>query len=1161
MRLTQIKLAGFKSFVDPVAIPVPGQLVGVVGPNGCGKSNIIDAVRWVLGESAAGRLRGESLQDVIFNGSSGRKPVARASVELLFDNREGRAPGQWQPFAEIAVRRVLERNGDSQFFINNLAVRKRDVGDLFLGTGVGARAYGIIEQGMVNRIVEARPEELRNFLEEAAGVSRYRERRKETEGRLGDARINLDRVEDVLRSLDEQIARLTTQAAAAQRYRDLSAELKTVQATLVGLRAYLASEQARTAEIEAAATETAIEAQMSQVRALEADVEALRQTQVHAADELSSRQAAMYAAGAEVARIEQSLQHVQQTRAALDARIRAQQQRESEETERARQLAAAQATVADEIAGAQALAADAARRQHQAESDCSAAESAEAGAQQALGEIASQRQSARSAVQTAESEVRMVGQRLDTIARQLARLESEIAAAAADSSAADDAAADSRLADLQRMLDEQTALGQSLQGEISAREPELAMLRDELTQLTRDLAAAQARAESLDALRRQQGAGLDPWLKTRGLSAAPRLLDGLRVVAGWEAAFEVALGARLQARQVQSITDHSSDELPPTLALIEAGASDARSADASDGLTPLVTRLQACPAGLAASLHAALAGVFCADDLASALRDRGRLRDGESLVCPNGVLVWRHGLLVGGQGGQLSVQADWLTQTARVAELVAARAPLQVRLEDAQVAQRRDQQQWQALQPTLEQTRRELRGLEVAAARRREAQAQAQARRQAITSEQAHLQSDQHVQQDTLLRAQAEVAAMAGEAAAFDASWQDAQTAAAESRATAQSARERRRQAERAAQEAAYRVQTLQSRAAELEASRVQATQRVQQLADELATLRAESAALEDQTLPASLAEAVQARLQSESDLQTAREASEAAVTALRESEQQRMVAEHALTPLREQLATLRARIEAAVLQRGQQLDLLAGMGVAPQAVDVPEDLDEEPLRRRVGRLQRDIEALGDVNLAAIAELAEASERRGFLDAQATDLRAAIGTLEDAIRRIDRDSRERLQHTFDEVNRGLADLFPAMFGGGEARLELTGDEILDAGLHLTAHPPGKRNTSLALLSGGEKALTALALVFALFRLNPAPFCLLDEVDAPLDDSNTERFCQLVRRMSAQTQFLFITHNKVTMEMAAQLVGVTMPEPGVSRVVAVDVAEAVRLAAA
>ncbi|NBR98358.1 MAG: chromosome segregation protein SMC, partial [Betaproteobacteria bacterium] len=280
MRLTQIKLAGFKSFVDPVAIPVPGQLVGVVGPNGCGKSNIIDAVRWVLGESA-----------------SGRKPVARASVELLFDNREGRAPGQWQPFAEIAVRRVLERNGDSQFFINNLAVRKRDVGDLFLGTGVGARAYGIIEQGMVNRIVEARPEELRNFLEEAAGVSRYRERRKETEGRLGDARINLDRVEDVLRGLDEQIARLTTQAAAAQRYRDLSAELKTVQATLVGLRAYLASEQARTAEIEAAATETAIEAQMSQVRALEADVEALRQTQVHAADELSSRQAAMYAAG------------------------------------------------------------------------------------------------------------------------------------------------------------------------------------------------------------------------------------------------------------------------------------------------------------------------------------------------------------------------------------------------------------------------------------------------------------------------------------------------------------------------------------------------------------------------------------------------------------------------------------------------------------------------------------------------------------------------------------------------------------------------------------------------------------------------------------------------------------------------------------------------
>ena len=218
-------------------------------------------------------------------------------------------------------------------------------------------------------------------------------------------------------------------------------------------------------------------------------------------------------------------------------------------------------------------------------------------------------------------------------------------------------------------------------------------------------------------------------------------------------------------------------------------------------------------------------------------------------------------------------------------------------------------------------------------------------------------------------------------------------------------------------------------------------------------------------------------------------------------------------------------------------------------------------MRRRTARLQRDIDALGDVNLAAIGELAEATERRGFLESQAGDLRAAIETLEDAIRRIDRDSRERLQHTFNEVNKGLSELFPAMFGGGDAKLELTGEEILDAGLHLTAHPPGKRNSTLALLSGGEKALTALALVFALFRLNPAPFCLLDEVDAPLDDTNTERFCQLVRRMSAQTQFIFITHNKITMEMAAQLVGVTMPEPGVSRVVAVDVAEAVRLAAA
>ncbi|MFZ4499368.1 MAG: chromosome segregation SMC family protein, partial [Burkholderiales bacterium] len=348
MRLTQIRLAGFKSFVDPMQIPLVGQLVGVVGPNGCGKSNIIDAVRWVLGESTAGRLRGESLQDVIFSGSSGRKPVSRASVELLFDNREGRAPGQWAPFAEIAVRRVYERSGDSNYYINNLPVRRRDIADLFLGTGVGARAYGIIEQGMVNRIVEARPEELRVFLEEAAGVSRYRERRKETEGRLGDARINLDRVEDVMRGLDEQIGRLTTQAVAAQRYRDLAAEQREAQAALLGLRAYLASEQARAATAAIASAETAIEAQMAQVRALEAQVEALRQAQVAAADALGERQAAMYAAGAEVTRIEQSINHLQQTRAALGGRVEMQLRRQAEEAERARQLAASQTGLTDE---------------------------------------------------------------------------------------------------------------------------------------------------------------------------------------------------------------------------------------------------------------------------------------------------------------------------------------------------------------------------------------------------------------------------------------------------------------------------------------------------------------------------------------------------------------------------------------------------------------------------------------------------------------------------------------------------------------------------------------------------------------------------------------------------------------------------------------------
>jgi chromosome segregation protein len=1163
MRLTQIRLAGFKSFVDPMQIPVVGQLVGVVGPNGCGKSNIIDAVRWVLGESAAGRLRGESLQDVIFSGSAGRKAVSRASVELLFDNRDGRAPGQWASFAEIAVRRVYERSGDSHYSINNLPVRRRDVADLFLGTGVGARAYGIIEQGMVSRIVEARPEELRVFLEEAAGVSRYRERRKETEGRLGDARVNLDRVEDVMRTLDEQIARLTTQAAAARRYRDLAAELRSAQSVLLGLRAFLASEQARAATAASAVTETAIEAQMAQLRALEAEVEVLRQAQLTAADALAARQAAVYAAGAEVTRIEQSMAHLQQTRATLGARIEAQQRRHAEETERLRQLAAAQDAAAEEGAIARAAATSAQAAQAVAVTAAEAAEAAEAAARSALDAAAAERQSGRGAVQVAEAEVRLVEQRQQAAARDLARLEAESAAlAAAPDIDPETSQAAARSEGLRAMLDEQTALATRLQAGTADRETALAGLREQLTRLTRDLAAAESRAATLQQQRRQQGAALRPWLQAQSLEGNPSLLDGLRVRAGWEAAFEAVLGHHLQARRVDSLAALATrDDLPPTLALVETAAREERAAAAPDGFEPLAGRVEHVDAALAPALQHLLSGVFCADSLADALGQRSRLAAGQSLVCPEGVRVWRHVLWVGGRGGDLAVQADLAAAESGVERLAADRAPLQARLEALQALQRDEQQQWQALQAPLEQTRRELQALEVAAARRREVEAQRAARRTAIEADIARLRGEQAAAADALLAARAEVQSLAGEAAALAELCHDHESAHAAARAGAQSAREGLRGAERAAQEAGFRVQTLQNRVGELHSARSAAQSRVVGLDQELLTLRAELAALDDQALPQTLAAAVQARQAAESALRAARESAEAAAAGLREGEQRRITAEHALGPLREELGALRVRVEAAVQQRDQQLAELASMGIRPDQVQVPEDTDEEPLRRRTARLQREIEALGDVNLAAIGELAEASERRGFLDAQAADLRAAIGTLEEAIRRIDRDSRERLQHTFDEVNRGLSELFPAMFGGGDARLELTGEEILDAGLHLTAHPPGKRNTTLALLSGGEKALTALALVFALFRLNPAPFCLLDEVDAPLDDTNTGRFCQLVQRMSAQTQFLFITHNKLTMEMAAQLVGVTMPEPGVSRVVAVDVAEAVRLAAA
>ncbi|MBK9021089.1 MAG: chromosome segregation protein SMC [Sulfuritalea sp.] len=1167
MRLYKLKLSGFKSFVEPTTVLFPGQLAGVVGPNGCGKSNIIDAVRWVLGESKASELRGESIQDVIFKGSGNRKEVSRAAVELHFDNAAGRAAGQWSQYAEIMVKRVLDREGNSSYYINNLHVRRRDVIDLFLGTGLGPRAYAIIGQGMISRIVEAKPEELRFFLEEAAGVTKYKERRRETEHRLEDARENIARVDDIRNELEKQVVHLQAQAAVAQQYRGLHEEMSRKQ-TLLWLKKRndaRSDGQRLTRLVEEAVTR--VEAETAQLREIEARVEHSRESHYSASDALHAAQAEMYAATNEVGRLESELGHLRDSRSRLETRLA---QLGAEQSHWSGQ----QATLAEDSARWNALlensrnrVAAAAARHEEAAARLPECEDA---VQSAGGEVTEARRAlsdAEQALRLAEADRGHAQRALENLAQRRGRLEQDKQALGAPDPAqlAASREAEARGGEALEVAQERLA---GLQSAVPGAEAALRAAREALQAAHRSLTESRARHDALAQLQAKvaKGGEIGDWLKARGLADAKPLWQSIQVEAGWETAVEAVLRERFSALAADADTLRAALQSPPPAILTLAVTST--SAAATAVVESLRGKVRCDDARWNGALDEWLADVSVSEDLSVGLplATGCRVSRAGHLLTPAGLTLYvpdakTHGVIerqreIDELAAQLESRAE-AEDAARSRQQLAEQelAELQVQLTGARRA--------------LQEAQQALHAAQVEALKLAQAQARYEERSAQIDRDLAELQRQEEIEKARIERADDEGELQRERLGTVRERVERAIDQHRQKDMALRDARAVETQLGRELQEAGFSERECLSKLDDNGRAAATASSQLQRIDAETAAARTEVAGISDTVLQEQLHAALDARGLKESALAERRNVLEAAAGELRNLDEQRLRLEQGLTPLRDRINDLRLKAQAAQLNEEQFRERLAEVRVVSEEDEAPfldelsaggaERLKDSVLQGDIARLTAEIETLGPVNLAALEELATASERKNFLDAQSTDLAEAIGTLEDAIRRIDRETREQLQETYNTVNMHFGTLFPQLFGGGEARLILTGDEILDSGIQIMAQPPGKKNTTIHLLSGGEKALTAIALVFAIFNLNPAPFCMLDEVDAPLDDSNTVRFCEMVKRMSANTQFVFISHNKIAMEMAQQLIGVTMQEQGVSRVVEVDIEEALRLA--
>ncbi len=1168
MRLQAIKLAGFKSFVDATTVPFPNNLCAVVGPNGCGKSNIIDAIRWVMGEGSAKNLRGESMTDVIFNGASTRKPVGQATIELLFDNSAGRLTGEYAAYSEISIKRQVSRDGQSSYFLNSVKCRRKDITDIFLGTGLGPRSYSIIEQGMISQLIEAKPEELRVYLEEAAGISKYKERRKETERRIAHTRDNLDRLTDLREELERQIHHLERQAKNAERYTEFKKEEREVSAQLSALRWQNLDQKAGVQQQQIDQFEIELQARISDQRRVEADIVALRDQLISSNDALAAVQQRFYDEGTEIARIEESIQYQSERARTLADSLR---QTDQERTETAASLGSDEALISDLAEQIERLAPERAALSDSEMASKEQLEMAEhhvAELQQRWDQFTSEAAKVAQAGEIEQSKIALLEDSLQ-------RLNQRLKAVGDDKTRLSEQAVAEEIGPLEAMIETQEAQVERIQAEFDGLARQLQSQRVQNEQLSRTLNEQRSemqhlagRRASLDALQQAalgQAGDDTAWVSEQGLESALRVGESLEVEAGWEEAVEAVLGDALQGILVSNLR-----ELSPAVARLTQGSitlmgmSDTRAVVAEgEARVSLAAKIQS-----GAELSAWLSHVYVAEDLEDALSLAENLAPDESVVTRDGLWMGASWIRVSADkdvtAGVLQRQKELTSLIAQIEaleslidttdeELAAGAINLTVLEQDRDALQSRLAEQQRAYGETRARlTAKRIQAEQIASELER-------ADRE-ITQSQAQLETDSIQLQGARSRLGGAMDEMEGVEAT--------RAELAEQRHSAQQALVTLRQQAQADRDAnhqlALRTQNLTAQLAATGQAITRLTARQTSLVERKQTLEADIAALAEPTteLQANLQQRLQTRQVIEAELLAGRQVAQKIEFDIRSNESQRAQFEEGVDQVRGQLEKARLEFQTLDVKRSTIEDLLKEAGAVLQEVigAMPEDADIPVWETQLTKIENRIQRLGAINLAAIEEYKVQAERKAYLDAQNDDLEKALDTLMMAIRKIDIETRTRFKETFDLVNTKLQQLFPKLFGGGHAYLEMTGEDLLDTGVALMARPPGKRNSSIHLLSGGEKALTAIALVFSIFSLNPAPFCLLDEVDAPLDDANVMRYSELVKEMSRTVQFIYITHNKVAMEMAEQLMGVTMHEPGVSRLVSVDVEEAVAMSA-
>lgn len=1166
MQLSAIKLIGFKSFADRVHIPFQKSMCAIVGPNGCGKSNVVDAIRWVVGEGSAKQLRMQSMADVIFSGTTQRKPLAMASVEMIFDNSQGRLTGEFAGYDTLSIKRAVERDGQSDYFINNTPCRRKDIIDIFLGTGLGPRSYAVIEQGMISRLIEAKPDELRAYLEEAAGVSKYKERRRETSLRMRHTRENMERLDDIREEQAKQQRHLKRQAGSAEKYKVFKAQERTLhwQCLAIEWRGYQAQCQAADAQL--AQLQTALEAALAERTQHQTDLVTSRAAQQDAQQAEQAVQKQYYALGSDIARVEQQISHLQAQRAQLQANIDDADQQLAELTDnlaeqqdQIQDLEQETAQLTPDFETQQSAAAAAKTRRQQAEQALDVSRTQWEQYQQALAALQREHdvlhtKQTHTATQLSQWEQRQMvlteapDLQTDALSQELAQATDAEQEAQSNQKEAN--------ATLEQWLQKQQDNQQAIRTQSSV-----------VQELAGEQQNVEARLSSLQALQ-QAAVGQDDqmqqWLSAQAYDQCQRFSSTLSVSDGWQSVVEMVLAAdfnRLCVSNLNTCQGQLVAEMPPADVCWQQKVDSPISTDDHDHLGRYVSSDYLDARRLSA--------IYVAESRDQAWAMREQLQSHESVVTKDGAWMGRDWLRL----SPLSSEQDsQLWQMQAIKEAQATLSILGDRLTEEKAA-------LLALQETEQRILSEIksqRAVQQNALQALNEVSKTVARCQATLAQASAQKEKQQVEQK---QCSEQIETLSAALSDYETQVLTLATQLQEKKSQRESRIEEgvrlRDAAATAVTVAETSKQTLDETQMRLAASQDQlrlltqmtdrASKQIEQLSEKRAQYieRINQDDNPDEDLKSQLQSMLSSRLEVEAALKQAADAvaktgaqhdrfTELSQLLQKNCDQAQAALQEAKIKRQDSVTRQTTLAEALAEAEKQPAELLA---------DLSDDCNLSDWQAQLAAKQKSIERLGPINMAAIDEYEAVCERKDYLDQQYEDLTEALSVLEGVMGKIDRESKDQLKQTFHTVNENLQQLFPKVFGGGRACLELTEQDWMTAGMVIRAQPPGKRNTTIHMLSGGEKALTAIALVFSVFLLNPAPFCVLDEVDAPLDDSNVTRFSRLVKEMSSKTQFIVISHNKVTISAADQLMGVTMQEAGVSRVVSVDVQSAVEMAEA